>query len=117
MGQRLCKLTEVWVCTPIKENVDGEYKIVSWKYKDISENGVYLNLQQDLNELDRNSTGDIDYDVQKARTTNKYNIEKGDGICLNDISNKTDIKPDYTVSNMPRIGNTIVYTLNKYNGD
>ena len=116
MGEKLNKLTEVWVCTPVRENIDGEYTTV-WNFKDISENGVYLNLQQDLNELDRNSAGDVDYDIQKARTTLNYNIEKGDGICLTDISKSDSIVPDYIVTSMPTIGNTRVYTLKKYNGE
>ena len=105
MGEKLNKLTEVWVCTPTRQNIDGEYTTV-WNFKNISENGVHLNLQQDLNELDRNSAGDIDFDIQKARTTLDYNIEKGDGICLTDISNSNNIIPDYIVTNMPKIGNT-----------
>ena len=116
MGEKLNKLTEVWVCTPTRQNIDGEYTTV-WNFKNISENGVHLNLQQDLNELDRNSAGDIDFDIQKARTTLDYNIEKGDGICLTDISNSNNIIPDYIVTNMPKIGNTHVYTLKKYNGE
>lgn len=116
MGQKLNKLTEVWVCTPIRENIDGEYKVL-WKFKDINKNGVHLNLQQDLDELDRNSAGDVDYDIQKARTTLNYNIEKGDGICLADISKSENIVPDYEVTNIPTIGNTHVYTLKKYYGE
>jgi len=116
MGQKLNKLTQVWVCAPTRENIDGEYTTV-WSFKDISKNGVHLNLQQDLNELDRNSTGDVDYDIQKARTTLDYNIEKGDGICLKNISKMENIVPDYTVESKPKIGNTTVYTLKKYNGE
>ena len=117
MGEKLNKLTKVWVCTPIRENIDGEYKPVAWNYKNISKNGVYLNLQQDLNELDRNTAGKVDYDIQKARTTLNYNIEKGDGICLTDISKSNDIVPDYEVTDTPTIGNTHVFILKKYHGE
>lgn len=116
MGEKLNKLTQVWVCTPVRENIDGEYTTV-WNFKNISKNGVHLNLQQDLNELDRNSAGNIDYDIQKARTTLDYNIEKGDGICLTDISKLENIVPDYEVTDTPNIGNTHVYILKKYHGE
>jgi len=116
MGQKLNKLTQVWVCTPTRQNIDGEYTTV-WNFKNISENGVHLNLQQDLDELDRNSAGDIDYDIQKARTTLNYNIEKGDGICLTDISESQNIVPDYEVKAISKIGNTDVYTLKQYHGE
>ncbi len=116
MGQKLNKLTEVWVCTPTRQNIDGEYTTV-WNYKNISKNGVHLNLQQDLNELDRNTAGKVDYDIQKARTTLNYNIEKGDGICLTDISESENIIPDYEVTDTPVIGNTHVFILKKYHGE
>lgn len=116
MGEKLNKLTEVWVCTPTRQNIDGEHTTV-WNFKDISENGVHLNLQQDLNELDRNTAGKVDYDIQKARTTLNYNIEKGDGICLTDISESENIVPDYEVTDTPAIGNTHVYILKKYHGE
>lgn len=114
MGQKLNKLTQVWVCTPTRQNIDGEHSTV-WSLKNIGD--VFLNLQQDLNELDRNSAGDVDYDIQKARTTLNYNIEKGDGICLTDISQSQNIVPDYGVTATPQIGNTHVYTLKKYHGE
>ena len=116
MGQKLNKLTQVWVCKPTRQNIDGEYTTV-WTFKDISENGVHLNLQQDLNELDKNTAGKVDYDIQKARTTLNYNIEKGDGICLTDISKSNNIVPDYEVTDTPVIGNTQTYILKKYHGE
>ena len=43
-------LTEVWISKYEKVSDHGEIKKI-WKYKDMA----YLNLKQDLNEIDRNS--------------------------------------------------------------
>ena len=43
-----------------------------WKYKGIA----WLNMQQDVNELDRKSTGEVDYSTYKGRTTRDYDIQK-----------------------------------------
>lgn len=109
---KLSGLTKLWVCRPTKIKVDGVYE-TTWNYTE----KIYLNLQQDLNELDRNTAGNIDYTIYKGRTDKIINLIKGDGICFNDISESSNIKPDYTVKNDPKIGKTTVYTLNKYNGD
>lgn len=74
---------------------------------------AYLNLQQDVNELDRKSTGEIDYSIYKARTTIKYDINKGDGISLKDITKTENFKPDYVVKDIIQIGNSIMYRLEK----
>ena len=108
---RLKNLTQVWVCSPNRTNVDGEY-VTIWIYKGTD----YLNLQQDLNELDRNQAGEIDYSVVKGRTNKSTIIEKGDGIYLTNVSSLTNPKPNYTVKHNPVIGNTTTLTLNKYNG-
>lgn len=78
---------------------------------------AWLNLQQDVNELDRKSSGEVDYSIYKARTQKVYDIQKGDGISITDISNATAIIPDYRVIDIIQIGSTYMYRLEKYNGD
>ena len=105
-------LTEVWISEYKKENDHGETKKV-WKYK----GHAYLNLQQDLNELDRNSAGEVDYSIENARTDMEYDIRKGNGISISDISKLGSFIPDYLVTDCPKIGKTTLYKLEKYNGD
>lgn len=105
-------LTKVWVSKYEKLNNHGEDD-KKWKYKSIA----YLNLQQDLNELDRNSAGEVDYSIENARTDMDYDIQKGNGISLTDISKLDSFIPDYTVTDDPKIGNTTLYKLEKYNGN
>lgn len=82
--------------------------------KDATKGGIaYLNLQQDVNELDRKSTGEVDYSIVNARTDINYNIEKGNGISLTDISQKEEFEPDYIVTDNPKIGRTTLYKLEK----
>ena len=106
----LKNLTKVWVSSYIVANEHGE-KTKSWKYKGVA----YLNLQQDLNELDVNNAGVVDYSIVNARTDKKYNINKGDGISLTDVSQSNNFTPNYTVQNSPQIGSTHLYKLVKYN--
>lgn len=85
-------------------------------YKLASENNTgiaYLNIQQDINELDRKSTGEVDYSRYKARTTRKYLINKGDGISFEDISKLEDFIPEYYVKDALKIGSTMLYILEK----
>ena len=105
-------LTKVWVSEYKKINDHGETKKV-WKYKGIA----YLNLQQDLNELDRNSTGEVDYSIENARTDMEYDIQNGNGISLTDISKLNSFVPNYLVTDSPKIGNTTLYKLEKNNGN
>lgn len=105
-------LTKVWVSEYEKINDHGEDD-KKWKYKNVA----YLNLQQDLNELDRNSAGEVDYSIENARTDMEYDIKKGNGISLTDISKLDSFIPDYTVTDCPKIGKTTLYKLEKYNGD
>lgn len=105
-------LTKVWISEYEKINDHGETKKV-WKYKGIA----YLNLQQDLNELDRNSAGEVDYSIENARTDMEYDIQKGNGISVSDISKLDSFVPDYLVTDCPKIGKTTVYKLEKNNGD
>lgn len=105
-------LSKVWISRAEEKNDHGEYTKM-WKY--IST--VYLNLQQDVNELDRKSTGEVDYSIYKARTQQKYDIQKGDGISLTDVSKGEEIIPEYRVMDINQIGSTFVYRLEKYNGN
>lgn len=105
-------LTKVWVSEYEKVNDHGEPK-KTWKYKGIA----YINLQNDLNELDRNSAGEIDYSIENARTDMEYDIKKGNGISISDISKLDSFIPDYLVTDCPKIGNTTLYKLEKNNGD
>ncbi len=137
-------LTKVWVSEYEKIKEHGE-STKKWKFKGIklsveevgkeqvqkldktkvyklckedAELGIaHLNLQHDVNELDRNSAGTIDYSIINARTTMNYDIQKGNGISLTDISNQENFIPDYIVTDNPRIGNTTLYKLEKYNGE
>lgn len=105
-------LTKVWVSEYETVNNHGEKSKV-WKYN----NFAFLNLQQDLNELDRNSSGEVDYSIENARTDMDYDIQKGNGISLTDISKLDSFIPDYLVTDCPKVGKTTLYKLEKYNGD
>lgn len=105
-------LTKVYISEYEEIKKHGETS-KKWKYKGIA----WLNLQQDINELDKNASGEIDYSIVKARTDREYNIQKGNGISLKDISESESFVPDYTVSDNPKIGNTILYKLKQYNGE
>lgn len=105
-------LTKVWISEYEDINKHGE-KDKKWKYKGIA----YLNLQQDISELDRNSAGEVDYSIENARTDMEYDIKKGNGISISDISKLDSFIPDYLVTDCPKIGKTTLYKLEKYNGD
>lgn len=105
-------LTKVYISEYETINDHGE-KSKIWKYKGIA----WLNLQQDVNELDRKPTGEVDYSIVNARTDKEYNIEKGNGISFKDISQLQKFAPEYTVTDAPKIGSTILYKLEKYNGN
>lgn len=102
-------LKKVYISRYIELNDHGE-KEKKWIYKCVA----YLNMQQDVNELDRKSTGVVDYSIYKGRTTNNYDIQKGDGISFEDISKKEDFKPEYTVLDSNLIGNTHTYRMEIY---
>ena len=80
-----------------------------WKYKGYA----WLNMQQDVNELDRKSTGEVDYSTYKGRTTRDYDIQKGDGISFEDISKLEKFKPQYKVIDKNKIGTTYLYICEK----
>lgn len=105
-------LTKVWISEHTTINDHGE-KEKKWKYKGIA----WLNLQQNLNELDRKTNGEVDYSIENARTDMEYNIAKGDGISLKDISKIEQIIPDYIVTDNPKVGKNTLYKLEKNNGN
>lgn len=111
-------LTEVWISEYEEKNDHGEKNKI-WKHKRLNTlNGTaFLNIQQDINELDRKSTGEVDYSIENARTDTDYDIKKGYGISLTDISNLKKFKPDFIVTDNPKIGKTTLYKLEKYNGE
>lgn len=107
---RLNLLTDVYVYSKIETKVDGETSNV-WEYKDT----VKLNAQQDVNELDRNSAGVIDYEVIKLRTDKPVNVIKNDGISFEML--EENAKPPYLVNSVTKIGNTILIICKTYKGD
>ncbi len=78
---------------------------------------IWLNIQQDINELDRKPTGEVDYSVENARTNIDYDIQKGNGISLTDVSNLECFVPDYIITDKIKIGSTILFKLEKNNGN
>lgn len=80
-----------------------------WKYKSIA----WLNMQQDVNELDKKSTGEVDYSIYKGRSTRDYKIQKGDGVSFEDVSKLEKFIPEYRVLDKNKIGNTYVYRMEK----
>ena len=111
-------LTEVWVSYYLEVKEHGE-RSKKWIFKPLKTKNktAFLNLQQDINELDRNSAGEVDYSIENARTTMNYDIQKGNGISLTDISEAEKFIPDYTVTDNPKVGSTTLYKLEKYNGE
>lgn len=106
-------LTRVWVSEYETISNHGE-KLKKWKMKDEK---IWLNIQQDINELDRNSSGEVDYSIEKARTNMDYDIQKGNGISIEDKSSLENFVPDYIVTDKIKIGSTTLYKMEKYNGD
>lgn len=80
-----------------------------WKYKSMA----WLNMQQDVNELDKKSTGEVDYSIYKGRSTRDYEIQKGDGVSFEDVSKLEEFIPEYRVLDKNKIGNTYVYRMEK----
>ena len=105
-------LKKVWISRNSPTNNYGEY-VSTWECIGVA----YLNIQQDVNELDRKSSGEVDYDRYKARTTKDYGILTGDGVSLTDISETQSFIPDYRVIDVSVIGNTYLIRLEKFNGD
>lgn len=101
-------LTKVYISKYEEIEDHGETSKV-WKYKGIA----WLNMQQDVNELDRKSTGEVDYSIYKGRSTREYDIQKGNGISFEDISKKENFKPEYRVLDCNKIGSTNTYRMEK----
>lgn len=102
-------LSKVYISEYIENNDHGE-RTKTWSYKGIA----WLNMQQDVNELDRKSTGEVDYEIYKGRTTKDYDIVKGNGISFTDISQSSDFKPEYYVLDKNKVGNTYTYRMEIY---
>lgn len=107
----LKNLTKVYIskAEEIKDHGESDKK---WSYISTA----FLNLQQDINELDTKSTGEVNYDIYKARTDREYSIENGYGISLTDISKAEKFIPEYRVKDQSKIGDTTMYRLEKYYG-
>ena len=90
-------LTKVYISEYEEVDDHGEPDSI-WKYK----GQAWLNMQNDVNELDKKSTGEVD-----------YSIKKGDGISFEDISKMEKFKPEYKVTDKNKIGNTYVYICEK----
>ena len=101
-------LTKVYISEYEETDDHGEPE-KKWKYKGIA----WLNMQQDVNELDRKSTGEVDYSTYKGRTTRDYDIQKGNGISFEDISKLEEFKPQYKVTDKNKIGSTYLYICEK----
>lgn len=101
-------LTKVYISEYEEIEDHGEPEKV-WKYK----GQAWLNMQNDVSELDRKSTGEVDYSTYKARTTNEYDIQKGNGISFEDVSKLKEFIPEYKVLDKNQIGNTYVYRMEK----
>lgn len=107
-------LTKVYISEYEEIEDHGETEKV-WKFKPMSKEKpyAYLNMQQDVNELDRKSTGEVDYSTYKGRTTKNYDIQKGNGISFEDISKLEKFIPEYRVLDKNKIGSTYVYRMEK----
>ncbi len=107
-------LTKVYISEYEEIEDHGETEKV-WKFKPMSKKKpyAYLNMQQDVNELDRKSTGEVDYSTYKGRTTKNYDIQKGNGISFEDISKLEKFIPEYRVLDKNKIGSTYVYRTEK----
>ena len=101
-------LTKVYISEYEEIEDHGEIDKV-WKYK----GQAWLNMQQDVNELDRKSTGEVDYSTYKGSTKRDYDIQKGNGISFEDIPKLEEFIPEYKVLDKNQIGSTYVYRMEK----
>ena len=80
-----------------------------------------LNVQQDINELDRNAAGLINYDIIKIRTDYDVDIVKNDYISLSqlelDNEEYTIAPPQYKVIASPKVGKCTTYKCEIYHGE
>ena len=101
-------LTKVYI-SEYEEMEDHGEPDKKWKCK----GQAWLNMQQDVNELDKKSTGEVDYSIYKGRSTRDYEIQKGDGVSFEDVSKLEEFIPEYRVLDKNKIGNTYVYRMEK----
>ena len=101
-------LTKVYI-SEYEEMEDHGEPDKKWKYK----GQAWLNMQQDVNELDKKSTGEVDYSMYTGRSTRDYEIQKGDGVSFEDVSKLEEFIPEYRVLDKNKIGNTYVYRMEK----
>lgn len=101
-------LTKVYISEYEEIEDHGETEKI-WKYK----GQAWLNMQQDVNELDKKSTGEVDYSIYKGRSTRDYEIQKGDGVSFEDVSKLEKFKPQYKVTDKNKIGSTYLYICKK----
>ena len=110
---KLINLSKCYIYIPIKSKKDGEIT-TNWQYKDT----FFLNKQQDVNELDTNMAGYVDFEVLKLRTDKELNIDKGDGVAFRELNLKdSKDKPSYIVAGFLKVGRCTTYTLNTYHGE
>lgn len=102
-------LTKVYISEYEEIEDHGETEKI-WKYKGVA----WLNMQQDVCELDRKSTGEVDYSIYKGRTNREYDIQKGDGISFKNISTTAEFKPEYRILDKNKIGNTFTFRMEKF---
>lgn len=108
----LKNLTRVYVSRAEERKDHGEIK-KTWKFVSTA----FLNLQQDINELDRKSSGKVSYDILKARTDQNCFIPNGYGVSLKNVARCDNFKPEYRVLAQSRVGSTTLYRLERYYGD
>lgn len=113
---RLKNLTKCYFYKHEKGKVDGEY---STKWKFIGE--YLLNKQDNINELDKNVAGDVNFENIKLITDKKLELEKGVGVSFEqlelDDENYTSKPPKYTIAGYLQIGRSSTYTLDIYYGE
>jgi len=111
-------LHKFYIYSKVPTKVDGE-SLIKWKYKSY----FYLNDQQDINELDKNASGVVDYDTLKLRIRKSIDLQKTDGISSVELAideNQiviNDEKPQYTVESTNVIGKSHLFTCKTYNGE
>lgn len=113
---RLKNLKDCWIYSAVSIKIDGE-TAKKWRYKGYKK----LNIQQDIDELDRTPAGIIDYDKLKIRTDYDIDLKKNDGISLIkleiDENGYTLEPPKYEVIASPKVGKTTNYTCQIYHGE
>ncbi len=115
---KIGNMHKFYVYKRVPKKTDGE-SLIEWHYKD----SYYLNDQQDIDELDKNVSGIVDFDTLKLRIRKDVNIEKTDGISSIELSvDKNNVvindeKPQYTVETTSIIGRSHLITCKTYNGE